>query len=50
MIGFCFCRYAIYIPLFLPIMIPVIQSIMNILKQFRERRKTAVGEGKVKDD
>lgn len=32
------CRYAIYIPLFLPIMIPVIQSIMSILKQVRERR------------
>uniref|UniRef100_A0A182Q707 GPI transamidase component PIG-S n=1 Tax=Anopheles farauti TaxID=69004 RepID=A0A182Q707_9DIPT len=35
-------KYAIYIPLFLPIMIPVVFSIITILKYFRNRTATGV--------
>lgn len=39
-------KYAIYIPLFLPIMIPIILSARSIFKYFRDRKLT--GNYKIK--
>lgn len=34
-----FCRYAVYIPLFLPVVIPVLMSLTVLKKWYTKKRK-----------
>lgn len=41
----CCCRYAVYIPLFLPAMIPVLLSLKNIRRYYLPEKEKGSGSG-----